>query len=44
MSKEFSNYLRHVHKSDISKKAAILGNRYDAYASGAGGSSNLFQK
>lgn len=44
MSKEFGDYLRRVHKTDMSKKAAIMGTRYDAYDSGAGSSSNLFKK
>lgn len=44
MSKDFSDYLKRVHKSDMSKKAAIMGNRFDAYDSGAGSSSSLVTK
>lgn len=36
MSKEFSDYLKRVHKSDMSKKAAMMGNRFDAFKSGSG--------
>jgi hypothetical protein len=31
MSKEFRDYLTKVHKVDLSKRASLLGNRYDAY-------------
>lgn len=36
MSKEFSDYLERVHKTDMSKKAAMMGNRFDAFNSGTG--------
>lgn len=44
MSKEFSDYLKRVHKTDMSKKAAMMGNRFDAYDSAVAGSSAFFQK
>ncbi|KAK2767722.1 hypothetical protein FQN54_003880 [Arachnomyces sp. PD_36] len=31
MSREFKDYLVHVHKTDMGKKAALMGNRFDAY-------------
>ena len=31
MSREFRNYLVKVHKGDLSKRASLMGNRYDAY-------------
>lgn len=40
MSKEFGDYLKRVHNYDMSKKAALMGVRYDAYSSGTAGSSN----
>ncbi|KAK7741336.1 hypothetical protein SLS63_000889 [Diaporthe eres] len=44
MSKEFSDYLNRVHKADLSKKAAMMGTRFDAYDSGAGSTSTSFKK
>lgn len=44
MSKEFSDYLNRVHKADLSKKAAMMGTRFDAYGSGAGSTSTSFKK
>ena len=35
MSREFRNYLTKLHKVDLSKKAAMMGNRYDAYGKDA---------
>jgi hypothetical protein len=31
MSKEFQEYLVKLHKGDLSKRASLMGNRYDAY-------------
>lgn len=31
MSKEFQDYLKKLHKGDLSKRASQWGNRYDAY-------------
>ncbi|KAH7139865.1 hypothetical protein B0J13DRAFT_505202 [Dactylonectria estremocensis] len=36
MSREFKDYLLKLHKQDPSKRAAMMGNRYDAYDSTAG--------
>lgn len=44
MSKEFSDYLKRVHRQDMSKKAAVMGIRNDAYDSGSGSSRNLVTK
>ncbi|KAG8169340.1 hypothetical protein KVR01_000085 [Diaporthe batatas] len=44
MSKEFSDYLKRVHRHDMSKKAALMGIRNDAYDSSQGSSSNLPRK
>ncbi|POS71770.1 hypothetical protein DHEL01_v209833 [Diaporthe helianthi] len=44
MSKEFSDYLKRVHKFDMNKKAAVMGIRNDAYDSENGSSSNSFKK
>lgn len=35
MSREFRNYLVKLHKGDLSKKASLMGNRYDAYGTDA---------
>lgn len=35
MSREFRNYLVKLHKGDLSKKASLMGNRYDAYGKDA---------
>jgi hypothetical protein len=37
MSREFREYLVKVHKGDLSKRASLLGNRYDAFGKEASG-------
>ncbi|EAQ89251.1 hypothetical protein CHGG_05870 [Chaetomium globosum CBS 148.51] len=37
MSREFGGYLAKVHKGDLSKRASLLGNRYDAFGKEASG-------
>ena len=42
MSKEFRSYLFKVHKADPSKRAAMMGNRYDAYGKNASRSTDKY--
>lgn len=44
MSKEFSDYLKHVHRHDMSKKAALMGIRNDAYGTVDSSSSTSITK
>lgn len=37
MSREFGEYRAKVHKGDLSKRASLLGNRYDAFGKEASG-------
>jgi hypothetical protein len=39
MSREFRNYLGKLQKGDLSKKASIMGNRYDTLGKEASGTS-----
>ncbi|KAG7290976.1 hypothetical protein NEMBOFW57_000983 [Staphylotrichum longicolle] len=39
MSTEFRDYLVKVHKGDLSKRASLMGTRYDAFGKGAPGTS-----
>jgi hypothetical protein len=39
MSREFKDYLLHIHKQDLKKRAARMGHRFDAYGSGSGSGS-----
>lgn len=38
MSREFRDYLGKLNKGDLSKKATVLGHRYDAFGKEAGAS------
>lgn len=38
MSREFRDYLVKLHKGDLSKRASLMGHRYDAYGKEASSS------
>lgn len=42
MSNEFQDYLVKVHKGNLSKRASMMGNRYDAFGKDAGGSAGKY--